>query len=188
MIGVVTDHDALTIGVGSNTLRNEQHAMRSRIIAVEWDQNGDPMNPRQAKKLGAVIRTARKTVGLSQLGLGEEVGVPNSTILRLERGEILNPRPDLLADIANVLQVDLADLFALAGYSAPRQLPNLQPYLRTKYRDLGERDIAEITKYAERLMKQRGIDPAGPAPGEDEVEELSARRKVTGSKKKGGST
>jgi transcriptional regulator with XRE-family HTH domain len=188
MIGVATDRDAVTIRVRSNTLRNEQHAMRARIIAVEWDQNGDPMNPTQAKKLGAVIRAARKTVGLSQLGLGEEVGVPNSTILRLERGENLNPRPDLLADIANALQVDLADLFALAGYSAPRQLPNLQPYLRTKYRDLSERDIAEITKYAERLMKQRGIDPGGPAPGEDEIDEPLVRKKVTGAKKKGGSS
>src|SRR5262245_32936049 len=133
--------------------------MRRRIIVVQWDRNGDFMNPRQAKKLGAFVRSAREAAGLSQLALGEAVGVPNSTILRLERGENLNPRPDLLSNIADVVHIDLADLFALAGYSAPRQLPHLQPYLRTKYQDLTERDIAEIARYAERLMKQRGIDP-----------------------------
>jgi transcriptional regulator with XRE-family HTH domain len=135
------------------------------------------MNPRQAKKLGAYVRTAREAAGLSQLRLGEEVGVPNSTILRLERGENLNPRPDLLSEIADALRIDLADLYALAGYAAPRQLPHLQPYLRTKYRDLSERDIVEITNYAERLMKQRGIDVHGPAPGEDEDEEPAPTRR-----------
>ncbi len=136
------------------------------------------MNPRQAKKLGAFIRTAREAEGLSQKRLGEAVGVPNSTILRLERGENLTPRPDLLSDLADVLGIELADLFALADYAAPRQLPTLTPYLRTKYRDLSERDVRAITAYADKLAKERGVDLRGPRDGEDELpEELVAIRK-----------
>lgn len=135
------------------------------------------MNPRQAKKLGAHIRTAREATGLSQKRLGEAVGVPNSTILRLERGDNLTPRPDLLSDIADVLGISLADLFALADYAAPRELPNLTPYLRTKYRDLAEADVKAISAYAARLARVRGVDLNGPAPGEDEQPEPVTKKK-----------
>jgi transcriptional regulator with XRE-family HTH domain len=145
------------------------------------------MNPRQAKKLGTFIRDARQAAGLTQMALGEQVGVPNSTILRLERGENLTPRPDLLSDIADVLRIDLADLFALADYAAPSGLPNLAPYLRTKYRDLTASDVKAISTYAANLAKQRGVDLNGPAPGEDETPEgRPPRRKSTKPTTKGG--
>lgn len=143
------------------------------------------MNPRQAKKLGVFVRTAREATGLSQNRLGELVGVPNSTILRLERGDNLVPRPDLLSDIADALHVNLADLFAMADYAAPSELPTLTPYLRTKYRDLPEGDVKAISAYAAKLMQRRGVDLAGPAPGEDEAPE-SARTRTPKAKKKGG--
>lgn len=138
------------------------------------------MNPKQAKKLGAYIRAARERQNLSQNRLGELIGdVPNSTILRLERGDNLTPRPDLLADIANVLGIKLADLYALADYAAPNELPALTPYLRTKYRDLPEGDVKAISMYAARLMKQRGVDLNGPSLGEDEVPETTEPRSAT---------
>ncbi len=138
------------------------------------------MNPKQAKKLGTFVRTARERAGLSQKRLGELAGdVPNSTILRLERGDNLNPRPELLASIAEVLNVELADIYALAGYAAPRQLPTLTPYLRTKYHELSDGDVKAITAYAADLMKKRGVDLDGPAPGEDEAPEGAAPRTRT---------
>lgn len=142
------------------------------------------MNPRQAKKLGAFIRSAREARSLSQNRLGEAVGVPNSTIMRLERGENLNPRADLLAGIADELAINLADVYGLAGYDAPNALPSLRPYLRSKYRQLPAEAADELERYAERLAKRHGVNLAGPAPGEDEgPDDQTAKRSAV---KKGG--
>ncbi len=136
------------------------------------------MNPKQAQKLGTFLRKARERAGLSQKRLGEAIGVPNSTILRLERGEILVPRPDMLSAIADVLGTDLADLFAMAEYVAPSGLPSLTPYLRTKYSALTAADVKAISDLAKSLASKRGVNLSGPAPGEDEQPEpVSTRRK-----------
>jgi hypothetical protein len=50
--------------------------------------------------------------------------------------------------LASALDLDRQDLFALAGYRVPEGLPNLGPYLRTKYgEDLPDEAIAEITSF-----------------------------------------
>jgi transcriptional regulator with XRE-family HTH domain len=144
------------------------------------------MKPNEAKKLGAHIRRARVVRRLSQNRLAEKIGVPNSTILRLERGENLNPRPDLLANVANVLHVELAELYSLAGYAAPTSLPSLRPYLRSKYRELPASTSEEIAAYAARLMKRHGVDLNGPAPGEDEEPQPPTEKRTKS--KKGGTT
>jgi transcriptional regulator with XRE-family HTH domain len=143
------------------------------------------MKPNEAKKLGAHIKRARVARALSQNRLAEKVGVPNSTILRLERGENLNPRPDLLALVANELHIDLADLYSMAGYESPSSLPSLHPYLRSKYRELPASATDEIAAYAARLMKKHGVDLSGPAPGEDEAPEPVTATKRTRAKKGG---
>ncbi len=140
------------------------------------------MNPNQAKRFGTYLRRARIGAGWSQLRLADEVGVPNSTILRLERGDFLAPRPDLLSEIANALGVPMADLYAMAGYAAPNELPNLRPYLRTKFRDLPAAAAADIEAYAERLARRHGMDLRGPRPGEDEGPDEPPKKPV----KKGG--
>ena len=142
------------------------------------------MNPREAKKLGAFLRSAREAHALSQNRLGEAVGVPNTTIMRLERGENLNPRADLLAGIAGELGINLADVYGLAGYDAPTALPSLRPYLRSKYRELPADAADQLERYAERLAKRHGVDLAGPSPGEDEMPEHETPRRTR--VKKGG--
>ena len=146
------------------------------------------MNPREAKRLGAFIRSAREARSLSQNRLGEAVGVPNTTIMRLERGENLNPRADLLADIAGELGINLADIYGLAGYDAPTALPSLRPYLRSKYRQLPAEAGEQLERYAERLAKRHGVDLNGPAPGEDEEPEPTGRAttKKSSTQQKGG--
>jgi transcriptional regulator with XRE-family HTH domain len=146
------------------------------------------MNPREAKKLGAFVRSARETRSLSQNRLGEAVGVPNTTIMRLERGENLKPRADLLASIADELGINLADIYGLAGYDAPTALPSLRPYLRSKYRQLPAEAGEQLERYAERLAKRHGVDLNGPAPGEDEEPEVTriSTSKRSSPKQKGG--
>ena len=125
------------------------------------------MGPQQAKRLGTAIRRARVAAALSQNKLAELANehtrradptstLRNSTILRLERGEILAPRPDLLAAIASVLDVDAADYFTLAGYTTPAELPDIDVYLRAKYPTLRKRDIKEFIA----LINERAAQPA----------------------------
>ena len=126
------------------------------------------MDDEQAKALGDLLRRKREELGLSTRQLGERAGLDGVTVLRFEQGAFAAPRPDKLARVADVLGLSLADVYALADYAVPADLPNLRPYLRTKYRDLPAEDAEKIEAYAARLAKKHGITLAGPAPGEDE--------------------
>src|SRR5712692_1930879 len=94
------------------------------------------MNPDQAKELGRQLRVRRDELGLSVRDLEKLASVDNGTIVRIEQGAFAAPAPDKLSRIAEALKLSLADVFALAEYSAPSELPSFSPYLRTKYRDL----------------------------------------------------
>ncbi len=115
------------------------------------------MTPKELQQLGTLISDARKKQALSQKRLGELVGVPNSTILRLERGEHL-PRLDLLTAIAAALEVPLTDMFKKVGYKAPIELPPVGPYLRRKYPEFSAEQIEEIERHVARVAKRIGVD------------------------------
>jgi hypothetical protein len=66
------------------------------------------------------------------------------------------------------LKLELADVYAMADYAVPDDLPSFQPYLRTKYRDLPQRAIADLNKAFTDIAKRHGYDARGPSPGEDE--------------------
>jgi transcriptional regulator with XRE-family HTH domain len=126
------------------------------------------MNPEQAKELGRQLRARRDDLGLSLRDLEKLAGVDNGTIVRIEQGAFAAPAPDKLSRIAEALKLSLADVFALADYAVPDDLPTFAPYLRTKYRDLPAPAVAELERSFKRIAKRHGIDPTGPAPGEDE--------------------
>jgi transcriptional regulator with XRE-family HTH domain len=135
------------------------------------------MNPTQAKRLGAYLRKAREKARLSQNRVATTLQVPNTTILRLERGENLAPRPELLSGIADMLGLDLFDVYERAGYAETSDLPTFNVYLRTKYGELPESASDAITAYAERLAKRHGVDLMGPQHGEDEQPEQPITKK-----------
>ncbi len=126
------------------------------------------MDKDEARRLGQHLRNAREGLKLSSRGLAARTGLTDATIVRIELGEFAAPSPDKLARMANALGLPLEDVYALADYAAPRQLPNLSPYLRTKYRDLPDEAAEQIENYAQRLAKKHGVNLRGPAPGEDE--------------------
>jgi transcriptional regulator with XRE-family HTH domain len=115
------------------------------------------MSTTNAKKLAAAIKRHRKAKGLSQYALAAAVGVPDSTIYRIERGEFKLPRPDTLQRIARALDVEFEELFELAGYDAPG-LPEVPVYLRRKFDDMSEEGAAKVERYIERIRKQEGSD------------------------------
>ena len=72
----------------------------------------DPMPdwvPARRREIGERIRTARRTVGLSQIQLGERIGRDHKTIHRYETAISIPNLADLLL-IAHTLNVPLADL------------------------------------------------------------------------------
>jgi transcriptional regulator with XRE-family HTH domain len=138
---------------------------------VEWnDITGDlpTMDDDQAKALGALLRQKREELGLNSRQLGEIAGLDGTTVLRFEEGAFAAPRPDKLARVAEALGLSLADVYAMADYAVPNDLPSFRPYLRTKYRGMPAEDLEKIEAYAERLARKHGIDMAGPELGEDE--------------------
>ncbi len=150
------------------------------------------MDKDQAKRLGALIKAKRAEAGVSLPKLEALTGIDDGLLSRMESGLILTPSPDKLGRIADALKIPLADLYALADYAAPSQLPSMRPYLRTKYRELPEEAAEQLDAYVKRLAKKHGVDLSGPAPGEDEEPELRtpsrARKPAPSSrtKKKGG--
>lgn len=140
------------------------------------------MEPDQAVELGQMLRKRREALGLSTRQLSARTGVNDVTISRIERGEFAAPRPDKLTRLAEALGLSAADVFAMADYVTPTELPSFTPYLRTKYRELPAEAIAEIERYAQRLADEHGVALAGPVLGEDEHPEPSPRPR----KKKGG--
>ncbi len=122
-------------------------------------------------ELGRKLREARETQGWSTRQLAERSGVQQATISRFESAEFLAPTPEKLARLATALGIPLADLYSLAGYPLPTELPTLPTYLRTKYRDLPAPAHEELAAYVVQLTEKYGMTPGGPRPGEDENED-----------------
>src|SRR5581483_11449573 len=129
------------------------------------------MDDQQAKELGRRLRERREALGLSARELAERASTTHTTVVRLEQGAFDTPAPDKLSRIAEALELSLADVFALADYSVPSELPSFRPYLRTKYRDLPAPAVEELERSFRRIAKRHGFDPDGPNPGEDEQPE-----------------
>jgi len=116
-------------------------------------ENSDPI-----KQLGRLLRQKREAAGLSTRALGLKAGINDSTIVRLEQGLRDTPRPDILTKLAKALHLNLADVFSLAGYTVPQELPSLSVYLRTKYRHLPQPARNELVTYMHHLYSRYGLD------------------------------
>jgi transcriptional regulator with XRE-family HTH domain len=124
------------------------------------------LTPIQARRLGHLLRQRREQRGLGVRALEAASGVNVSSIVSLERGDILTPQPDTLKALAAALDLPVSDLFTVAGWLPAGELPTLKPYLRAKYRQLDEQAIADLERYAERLARKHG--GTGPIGREDE--------------------
>jgi transcriptional regulator with XRE-family HTH domain len=122
------------------------------------------MTQERAQRLGDFLRARRHELGLSARYVARAVNVRDSTIMRLERGCYAAPAPDKLARIAEVLRLELADIFALAEYLIPTSLPALPHYLRARYPELTNPAIDELHEHLKALTGD------SPAPGRLEAE------------------
>jgi len=126
------------------------------------------MNESQAKRLGGWLRQRRREAGLSTIQVAKAAGTTDGTITRIEQGVIAAPDPRKLSRIAEALGLSLADVYVMADYAVPSDLPSFQPYLRRKYRDMPAEAIGDLEQAFERIIKKHGYEPTGPRNGEDE--------------------
>lgn len=71
-----------------------------------------------ANSLGEELHKVRRLRDLSLKAVADPAGVSATYLQKLERGEVKSPSPHRLRRLADVLDVDYATLFTLAGYSA----------------------------------------------------------------------
>lgn len=67
---------------------------------------------------GTAVRTARTARGMSQGGLAEAIGMGQSEVSALERGETVNVPAAVVVAIARALDLDAGDLVELAAKRA----------------------------------------------------------------------
>ncbi len=127
------------------------------------------MNETKAVQFGIYLREQRRSQHLTTRGLAIKAGVDVATLVRLEQGKYRAPRPGTLKAIATALELPLADVFALADYVVPYDLPSFSPYLRAKYGDLPAAAVSDLDQYFKKLIDKHHLDLEGPRPGEDEV-------------------
>jgi transcriptional regulator with XRE-family HTH domain len=127
------------------------------------------VDPQQAAKLGQLVRSRRQELGLTVRQLAEQADMNFATVARIEQGQFAAPGPDKLARIAEALGLSTADVFGLAEYTVPDDLPSFQPYLRSKYRDMPADAVDDLNKAFERIVRKHGYQPDGPRDGEDEA-------------------
>lgn len=127
--------------------------------------NRTKMKPDQAKTLGQMLKARREELGLSTRKLAKLAEINQATVVRFEAGGILAPHPDKLSRIAKALSLSGTDVYALADYLVPTDLPSLKPYLKTKYSKLLDEDITKMEELLARLAKKRGFSLADTETG-----------------------
>lgn len=119
------------------------------------------------EELGRILRDRREVMGLSLRAVAEKANLSDTTVMRIEQARIAKPEPESLRQLAEVLDLSLAELYDLAGHPIPA-LPSMPVYLRTRYRDLPAPARKELNNYFEKLKDKYGFDGSLPKDGEDE--------------------
>jgi transcriptional regulator with XRE-family HTH domain len=101
--------------------------------------------------LGSMLRARREAEGLTITQLAADLDISRSYLSRLERGEYAHPSVSIIGHIAERFDMCLEDLYALAGYMRPRELPALGPYLLAKHPEWPEVARIALVEFYESL-------------------------------------
>lgn len=77
------------------------------------------MTDPQARRLGGLIKNYRDRHQLTLVQLEELSGIPDSWLFHLEKGHYSSPPPDRLAKLAEVLDIDAAEIDRLTSQRPP---------------------------------------------------------------------
>lgn len=102
------------------------------------------------RQLSAIIRRERARAGMTVRELAEAARLVPSTVSRLETGQIAEPRPSHLQQLARALGIEVEELYAPAGYSNEGAWPELRTYLRQRYQ-LSEDAASRVEGYVQAI-------------------------------------
>lgn len=105
------------------------------------------------RKIGARVAEYRRAAGLTQEKLAEKVRVTPGTISRLERG-ISAPSLKALAQIAEVLQVALPELFNIQKDKSPKDVALEKLLFALK--QLSEEELTLVHQLMEKVLQHLG--------------------------------
>jgi transcriptional regulator with XRE-family HTH domain len=113
--------------------------------------------------LGAVVRAARRKLGLSQQELAERSGMSRQSLVALEQGTA-NPTWDTVLRVSGVLGMNLsASLGAVPAESNHRPLPKRRPVRSARLADADREDDVVMAKrgVGDELMVVVEAQPSG---------------------------
>lgn len=111
------------------------------------------MTESQAQKLGKLVATQRASAGLSVRELAHRLGVARGWVSGVENGRFLDPGAEKLAQLAEVLDIDPADIDRIVQGAMTYGLPQPRAYFRAKY-DLTRDEADQVVRYIERLRRR----------------------------------
>jgi len=91
--------------------------------------------------------------------LAARAGVRDSTVLRLERGDIKGPSVRLLIRIAQGLDTSLIDLLKSVEDGVDNPFPDLDNYLRVLYPQLPRTATLELKRKVEKFLDEHPKAP-----------------------------
>lgn len=104
-------------------------------------------------ELGQIIRKGRKAKNMSQTDLGNPLGLYDSDISRIERGKDISL--GLLAQIADVLELDMLDMLVGSGYISEQSVSKHQIIPWEGLSMLTETDMLYIKYFVDTLIEKR---------------------------------
>lgn len=114
------------------------------------------MTEAQARQLGKFITRARERKGWSIRQVAREIGADPAWILKVERGDYASPAPELLARVAEVLDIDAERMDRITRGHVSGNLPEVRTYFRAKFADLSDEDIGQIEALVADLQEEHG--------------------------------
>jgi transcriptional regulator with XRE-family HTH domain len=138
-----------------------------QLSIIQWVIQSETtgMNPDQTVQLINLLSKKREESALSVAEVARRAHLDVGAVWRIEQGMIASPRAESLIAIGGVLGIPSIDLFTIVGWLTPDELPSLRIYLRTKYRDLSDKAVADVERNVTAVVEQdlsSSVKPAGP--------------------------
>lgn len=104
--------------------------------------------------LSRLLSGLRHGAGLTTWALAQRSGIDRSNIRRIESGTVSNITVSTMQKLADALDVEVERFYEAHWETTGQPLPSLPTYFRTKYRELSDRQIAEIEEFVADLQSR----------------------------------
>lgn len=107
-------------------------------------------------ELGDRLKESRENIGLSQKNVYKMIGITDSRLSKIERGQICCT-PEDLKKLARLYKINLMPLYLLAGYLSEDDIKEYQ-FLFRGVSYLDDEEIQHIQSQIDFLNKKRKVD------------------------------